>query len=149
MRVTAGSNKNLLAPRLRLYNLSIPMAQTHPDLGRRPIACDDDLICWAYHALISVQGLDPTDSDCYSIGSEFPTRHSLFFSKTGARPLLCISREHASLSRVERPRAADERTAPNVKPQHPLGVPRDADPDALADFPLADLAGVAIVARQP
>ena len=44
----------------------------------------------------------------------------------------------------ERSRTADERTAPKIKSQEPVRIPRDADPDALPDF-----AGVVIAASEP
>jgi hypothetical protein len=47
---------------------------------------------------------------------------------------------------VERPGATHKWTAPKIKPQQPLRVPRNADPHALSDFPLADLAGLMAIA---
>jgi hypothetical protein len=39
---------------------------------------------------------------------------------------------------------ADERTAPKIKSQQPVRIPRNADPDALPDF-----AGFVITASEP
>ena len=44
----------------------------------------------------------------------------------------------------KRSRTADERTAPKIKSQEPVRIPRDADPDALPDF-----AGFVITASEP
>ena len=44
----------------------------------------------------------------------------------------------------ERSRIADERTAPKIKSQEPVRIPRYANPDALPDF-----AGFLITASEP
>jgi hypothetical protein len=44
----------------------------------------------------------------------------------------------------ERSWTADERTAPKIKSQEPVRIPRDADPRALPDF-----AGFVITASEP
>ena len=44
----------------------------------------------------------------------------------------------------ERSWTADERIAPKIKSQEAVCIPRDADPDALAD-----LAGLVIIAAEP
>ena len=45
---------------------------------------------------------------------------------------------------LERSWTADEGTAPKIKSQEPVRIPRDADPDALPDF-----AGFVITASEP
>jgi len=50
----------------------------------------------------------------------------------------------AGLSFHQRPWAADERTPPKIEPQQPVGVARNADPDAAPDF-----AGFGIVDAEP
>src|SRR5215471_18990644 len=52
--------------------------------------------------------------------------------------------DRGGLLLLERSWAADERTAPKIKSQEPVRIPRDADPDALADF-----AGFVITASEP
>ena len=45
---------------------------------------------------------------------------------------------------LERSWTADERTAPKIKSQEAVRIPRDADPDAMPDF-----AGFVITASEP
>jgi hypothetical protein len=62
---------------------------------------------------------------------------------------LTEERQECAPSFVQRLGAADERTAPNIKSQHPVRIPRNADPDALPDFALADFARLPVIAREP
>jgi len=86
---------------------------------------------------------NPTDPDCYTTGSEF-LQGIVWLSKNA--PSRGSARhwraEATAVSRIERLRAAHERTAAHIKSQHPLRLARNADPHALANFRLARPAGV-------
>src|ERR1700722_9080743 len=63
-------------------------------------------------------------------------------------PLTAQSARGAASS-VERLGAAHEQIALNIEAQHAIRLLRNANSNALADFPRVDLSGVAIIARQP
>lgn len=63
-----------------------------------------------------------------------------------AKPLTPYSRKSSAVSLVERPCAAHERAAPEIEPQSAVRLRRNADSNALSDFPLA---GCMVVVREP
>jgi hypothetical protein len=95
--------------------------------------------------------LPPAGGDCHTMESEFLQDIALFREWRRAATLAANRRaaRDAALSFVERLGAADERIASNIKPQNPLRIPRNADPHAFSDFPLADLARLSVIARDP
>jgi hypothetical protein len=94
--------------------------------------------------------IPPAGSDCHTMDSEFLQDIALF-REWRPEPVwpLAEGLQDAALSFVGRLGAADKRTASNIKPQDPVGVPRNADPDAFSDFALADLVRAVAIAREP
>jgi hypothetical protein len=81
--------------------------------------------------------------------SEFRQEIAHFSKNAGAAAPPVFQERRPAVSFIKRARTAYERTAPNIKPQSAVRIPRNADPDALADFIFPDLARAAIIPPEP